>query len=306
MAKRISIINFKGGVGKTTFAFNFAAGLSRYHQARVLLVDMDHQSSLSIVCLGQERWQSAARDGATVNQVFSSYGGSLPGPEIIHEVELGHQYAGIDIVPAQLELDNTEIRLTGSLLGDPIRSEWDKRTLLCRWIEDAAIDEDYDYILFDCAPATKIVSQNAIAASHGYVVPVVPEAVMERGAPHLRDMIKSGIDAYLGRLATQVDGLTTIWVRNTELVGLVITRIQVSGGYSGYTNEHGSHLHSLQQQWGRNLIEPYVYQGTGVSEALSGRKPVYSLHNTQNIGKRGIDEQYQRLTNSLREKIESL
>ena len=79
MAKRISIINFKGGVGKTTFAFNFAAGLSRYHQARVLLVDMDHQSSLSIVCLGQERWRSVARDEATVNQVFASYGRSLPG-----------------------------------------------------------------------------------------------------------------------------------------------------------------------------------------------------------------------------------
>jgi len=39
MAKRISVINFKGGVGKTTLGFNLAAGLSRYHDARVLLVD---------------------------------------------------------------------------------------------------------------------------------------------------------------------------------------------------------------------------------------------------------------------------
>ena len=56
MAKRVSIINFKGGVGKTTLAFNLAAGLARYHGARVLLVDMDHQSSLSIVCLGSDVW----------------------------------------------------------------------------------------------------------------------------------------------------------------------------------------------------------------------------------------------------------
>ena len=47
MAKRISIINFKGGVGKTTVAFHLATGLSRYYDARVLLVDVDHQSSLS-------------------------------------------------------------------------------------------------------------------------------------------------------------------------------------------------------------------------------------------------------------------
>lgn len=42
MAKRISIINFKGGVGKTTLAFHFGTGLARYPDARVLLIDMDH------------------------------------------------------------------------------------------------------------------------------------------------------------------------------------------------------------------------------------------------------------------------
>ena len=74
MAKRISVINFKGGVGKTTLTFNFAAGLSDYHEARVLLVDMDHQSSLSIVCLGLDRWKQAADEGSTVNCVFSNFG----------------------------------------------------------------------------------------------------------------------------------------------------------------------------------------------------------------------------------------
>ena len=48
MAKRISIINFKGGVGKTTLAFHLGAGLAKFHNARVLLIDVDHQSSLSI------------------------------------------------------------------------------------------------------------------------------------------------------------------------------------------------------------------------------------------------------------------
>ena len=45
MARRISIINFKGGVGKTTLAFHLAAGLVRFHSpAKVLVVDMDHQT----------------------------------------------------------------------------------------------------------------------------------------------------------------------------------------------------------------------------------------------------------------------
>ena len=56
MAKRISIINFKGGVGKTTLAFHLGTGLAWLYDARVLLVDMDHQSSLSILCLGSQGW----------------------------------------------------------------------------------------------------------------------------------------------------------------------------------------------------------------------------------------------------------
>ncbi len=76
MAKRISVINFKGGVGKTTLAFNLAAGLARFHGARVLLVDMDHQSSLSIVCLGTSAWEQAAGSGETVDLIFRNFLGS--------------------------------------------------------------------------------------------------------------------------------------------------------------------------------------------------------------------------------------
>lgn len=305
MAKRISVINFKGGVGKTTLGFNLAAGLSRYHDARVLLVDMDHQSSLSIVCLGPNRWQKIAEEGATVNRVFSEFGANLPGREIVHQADIA-RYNNIDIVPAQLDLDDTEVELTASHQGNAIQSEWNKRTLLCRWIEETGVDDDYDYILFDCAPATKIVSQNAIAASHGYIVPVVPEAVMERGAPHLRNMVRSGIDKRLKALASLGSG-RSMWVAETALVGLAITRIQVAGNaVSGYTNEHTAHLRSMQRQWGDDLVEPYVLQGTGVSAALSDRVPVYTMAGTQNIGFRGIDKQYRILTENLKVRMDSL
>ena len=307
MAKRISVINFKGGVGKTTLAFNFAAGLSRFHNARVLLVDMDHQSSLSIVCLGTARWQEVAEDGSTVNRLFSDFSASatLPRREIVHQARIAH-YDNIHIVPAELALDDTEVELTASHQGNAIQSEWNKRTLLCRWIEETGVDDDYDYILFDCAPATKIVSQNAIAASHGYIVPVVPEAVMERGAPHLRDMVRSGIDARLKALAT-LGHPRSMWVPDTVLVGLAVARIQTAGNAaSGYTNEHTQHLQSLRQQWQKDLIEPYIPQGTGVSAALSARVPVYSRGNTQNVGQRGIHSRYRELTEALRARIDEL
>jgi len=309
MAKRISIINFKGGVGKTTLAFNFAAGLARFYDSRVLLVDMDHQSSLSILCMGATRWEEAVEEGNTIDEVFQNFLGhtsAMPGLEIIVHNPLNKAlYASLDIVPASLHLDDTEIELTASHQGNAIQSEWNKRTMICQWLENTGVDDNYDYIIFDCPPATKIVSQNAIAASHCYIIPVVPEAVMERGAPHLHGMVRTGIDARLNALSA-MGSPKSMYVADTRLVGLVITRIQTSGGYSGYTDDHTQHLASLRRQWGDDLIVPFIEQGTGISQALADGVPVYERHNTQNIGNRGIDVKFQQLTAELKLRIDRL
>ena len=196
-----------------------------------------------------------------------------------------------------------KIELTASHQGNAIRSEWNKRTLICRWIEEAGFDDKYDYIVFDCPPATKIVSQNAIAASHGYIIPVIPEAVMERGAPHLRDMMRASIDARLKALASMGDD-RAMYIPDTELAGLVVTRIQAARG--GYTNDHTQHLRSLQGRWGHSLIEPYISHGTGVSEALSEGLPVYNYHKTQNVGRRRIDRQYISLIEEIKKRVDAL
>ena len=322
MAKRISIINFKGGVGKTTFAFNLGTGLACFHSARVLLIDMDHQSSLSIVCLGPDKWDKAVESKQTVDEIFRPFIGHTipPGDDIIFKapVEMIHGYyndnyyhdcSSMDVVPADLSLDNIEIDLTASHQGSAIHSEWGKRTLICKWIEDNRIDHNYDYIIFDCPPATKIVSQNAIAASHGYIIPVVPEAVMERGAPHLYDMMKSGIDAQLKQLATMGQP-RSVYVPDTQLIGLVITRIKIApNAYSGYTDEHTQHLKSLKRIWKKDLIRPYIFDGTGVTAALSAGHPVYDARTpswTQNIYNRGIHDQYMEVTHVIKKRIDAL
>ncbi|OWK28786.1 ParA family protein [Sphingomonas dokdonensis] len=310
MAKRVSVINFKGGVGKTTFSFELAAGLARYHKpARVLAVDMDHQSSLSILCLKANGWDRVVQTRNVVDKVFRSFvseGATLPGREIIYQASLaGSHYQNLHVVPASLQLDDIEIELTATHRGNAIQSEWNKRTLMCRWLEENRIDEDYDYIIFDCPPATKIVSQNAIAASHGYIIPVVPEAVMERGAPHLAQMVRTGIDAKMNAIASFGDA-RSMFVAETKLAGVVVTRIQSSGGFSGYTDDHTQHLNSLQRRWGADLLEPYIPNGTGVSQTLSAGVPVYDWAGTQNIGNRGIHTAYRDLTEAVKARIDAL
>ena len=309
IAKRISIINFKGGVGKTTLAFHIGTGFAWIFDAKVLLVDIDHQSSLSVICLGAERWQEAVDDERTVGEVFRSFVNlqrDMPGDDIIVEApmrEVDSDYDRMDIVPASLELDDTEIELTDSRPVSAIRSEWNKRTLICQWIEDAGIDDMYDYIIFDCPPATKIVSQNAVAASHGYIIPVVPEAVMERGAPHLHRMMRTGIDERLKALSNFGEP-RAIHVPDTELVGLVVTRFQVARG--GSTIDHRQHLTALENRWGDALLQPYIVQGTGVSAALADGVPVYNRANTQNVGGREIEQQFYELLDGIKYRIDSL
>jgi chromosome partitioning protein len=292
-------------------AFHLGTGLARFFgETRVLLIDVDHQSSLSIVCLGgATRWEAASTAGETVDQVFQHFTGAvttLPGPEIVVRNPIrGNRYPSLDLVPASLHLDDTEIELAGTHKGNPITSEWDKRTLLCRWIEENGIDEEYDYIIFDCPPATKIVSQNALAASHGYIVPVVPEAVMERGAPHLVEMIGTGIDRRLNALA-QFGNPSTIYAPNTELVGLVITRIRTHRGSSGYTDDHTTHLYRLERTWGDRLINPYIEDGTGVSQSLAAGLPVYDRTNTQNVRDRGFDQMFRQLVTTLKSRIDQI
>lgn len=311
MAKRVSIINFKGGVGKTTLAFQLAAGLVRYHApAKVLVVDMDHQSSLSIVCLGAQNWNARVSSDQTINEVFKPFIGqsqNMPGTKIVSSTNLNRRYyQNLKIVPASLQLDDIEIELTASHHGNAIQSEWNKRTLICRWLEESGIDDEFDYIIFDCPPATKIVSQNAIAASHGYIIPVIPEAVMERGAPHLYNMVQTGIDTRLKALAA-LGTPRAMHVPDTKLAGVAITRIQTHGpAASGFTDDHTQHLASLQRYWRGNLVQPYIEAGTGVSQALAEGVPVYDRDFNQNVGGRGFHTMYKDLTDALKVRIDAL
>ncbi|VWC79286.1 ParA family protein [Burkholderia lata] len=313
MAKRISVINFKGGVGKTTFSFHFAAGLARFHKARVLMVDMDHQSSLSIVSLTAPEWANTVAANRTVNEIFKPFiePAPLPDRSIItrHAIKQSGTlpYQNLDILPASLQLDDIEIELTASHQGNAVQSEWNKRTLICRWLEEAEVDDEYDYIIFDCPPATKLVSQNAIAASHGFIVPVIPEAVMERGAPHLVGMIANGIDQKLKEYAPLQQRPRKMYVPDTKLVGLVVTRIQTHGpANSGYLDDHTTHLASLQRRWKDDLLTPYIEQGTGISQSLAANLPVYDRAGTQNVGNRGLHTMYKELTDNLKSRVDAL
>jgi len=297
MAKRISIINFKGGVGKTTLAVHLGCYIARHVRgSRVLMVDVDHQSSLSIICLDPPRWETQCDAGDTINKVFRSYasGQPLPGGEVIFAQPFGAgNYANLDLAPAQLELDDTEIDLASTTLGNPIASEWAKRTLLCNWLSSSGIDDAYTHIIFDCPPATKLVSQNAIAASHTYVLPVIPDAVSTRGVTHFRSLITDRIDMRLQALASAVPAslVPSTYVPSTAFGGIVISMAKPHGpAASGYVNEHTQQMNALRRRWGKDVLESIIDLLVGVPESLSRGWSVFDQPGNTNVTGRNLPQ----------------
>lgn len=289
MAMKVSIINFKGGVGKTTVALHLAAGISHYYKKKVLVIDVDHQSSFSVVCLKTE-WSKIVDEGKTVNKIFEHFtkpNHPIPGKEIIIEGPL-YGYPDLDVVSASLELDDIELDLAFTTSGDPVSSQFIKRTLLCSWIDANDLDSIYDYIIFDCPPATKLVTQNAIAASNYYIVPVIPDAVSSRGLPHLVNLLHNKVDREISSLAaflaTKKMEIPKSYVPETKFGGVIISKIKTAGNsYSGYQNDHTQHLKLIKNDWDKHIIKPYIDEGAGVTEAMSLGYPVYSLPENKNV-----------------------
>lgn len=297
MAKKISVINFKGGVGKSTLTFHLAAHLAR--TSRVLVVDVDHQSSLSIVMMGADLWQAAVSSRSTCNSIFESFCNRkvlMPGTEIIHKNIIHTKrpeynfYPNLDLVPAQFELDDTEIEMASTTMGSPIVSEWHKRTLLAEWLDSVDADNNYDYIFFDCPPATKLVSQNALAASDYFVIPVIPDVMSSRGVTHFRRLVTVKIDQKLEFLRVNA-GISSADIPRaycpiTKMAAIVPFMAKSAGNAaSGLTNIHTEQLVSLRRQWGSDIIQQVVTSLTGVPEALDQGWPVWNAYRTDNINR---------------------
>ncbi|EMZ5843025.1 AAA family ATPase [Yersinia enterocolitica] len=296
MAIKISVINFKGGVGKSTLTFHLAAYLAK--NSKVLVVDVDHQSSLSIVMMGGELWKKAVTERTTCNSIFESFCNrrvTMPDHKIIHKNIL-HQrspqwdlYPNLDLVPAQFELDDTEIEMASTTMGSAMLSEWHKRTLVAEWIDNVKADEDYDYIIFDCPPATKLVSQNALAASNYFVIPVIPDVMSSRGVTHFRTLVENKIDKKLEflRMGSSVadKDVPNAYCSESKLAAIVAFMAKPAGNAaSGLTNIHTEQLGALRRKWKDDLIKPVVKHMTGIAEAMDYGWPVWSL-DTPNIEK---------------------
>jgi len=152
----ISIFNPKGGVGKTTTTVNLGAGLNQLHK-KVLLVDLDPQANLTY-SLGVE-----ARDlDLTIYDMLHK---KADARDII--IDRG----GLHILPSNNKLIRVEKTLSGTNLLNELK------TLR------------YDYILIDCPPSVRLLSENALKVADKIFIPLQVEFLALHGLRSLLDMI---------------------------------------------------------------------------------------------------------------------
>lgn len=181
MAKVVSMINMKGGVGKTTLSFNLAWFSAWQKGLKVLAVDLDPQANLSQYFMGAVNYLEYLNDGKkTIVDIFEQFSpptAELGSPSIVEPKDIIHTLHEWDdgsllhLVPSRLELSWT------------LKNPTEKAQLLPKFLSKVA--DNYDLIIIDCAPTESILTTAAYRSSRYVFVPVKPEFLATIGLPLL-------------------------------------------------------------------------------------------------------------------------
>jgi chromosome partitioning protein len=166
LARVLTVVNQKGGVGKTTTSVNLAAALAQA-QRRVLLVDLDPQGNAT---MGSGVDKRAL--GRTVYHVLLGLGE-------LGAVRLRAERGGFDLLPANRELAGAEIELV-ELAG--------RETRLKQALERVA--HEYDFVLIDCPPSLSLLTVNGLTAAQRVLIPMQCEYYALEGLSDLVATIK--------------------------------------------------------------------------------------------------------------------
>ena len=273
-AEIISIINYKGGVGKTTITLQLGVGLATLLGKRVLLVDLDPQCSLSLATVEEHFWADwLERQGSLKNMILSFYQNEevRVHPGWIIENALDRAWDGIpgntpglDLLPSHLDLPEYEMKLVSEKpFHISSREEFHLRRHLILKEGFSELRNRYDYILFDCPPNIYSISRNAIIASDYYMVPTIPDFISCYGIPFILQHIENMQNEVKER------GVPVY----SRFLGIVRNRVRQAGSY--LVREHEEQSSRLKLDYGNRVLETMVMDRIGVAELLGTRKNIY-------------------------------
>ena len=201
MGKVISLINQKGGVGKTTTSINLSASLSSLGK-QVLMIDLDPQCNAT-TGIGLNK-------GDIQKSVYTVFNGT----SAIEESIIRTKYKNLYVLPANINLAGVDIELETETNNVP------KAEILKYQINK--IKEAFDFIIIDCPPALGILTTNALTASDSVIIPVQCEFFALEGITQLLKAImytQANLNPKLeieGVLLTMLDARTNLGLEVVE------------------------------------------------------------------------------------------
>jgi chromosome partitioning protein len=196
-ARRVAILNQKGGTGKTTTAVNLAAGLAEREQ-QTLLIDTDAQGNVgvSLGVAGEKSLYHVLVEGADPTDVGV--------PVRQH----------LDVITSDATLAAAEIWLA--------RQNTDQRArILTKRLKMMAVSRHYDYVIIDCGPSLNLLNQNALSYADEVIVPVTCDYLALVGVKQVLRTIKD-VERHLGHTVRVSAVLPTFYDGRTRLAREVL------------------------------------------------------------------------------------
>ena len=230
----VSVINYKGGVGKTTTTANLAAQLA-WTGKNVLMIDLDPQASLTFSFIQPDVWEANLAEAHTIKRWFDTV---REGDELnmnnllfeqmyVNEVLRQRGRGRLALIPSHLGLINVDLELATHLgaasLAQGKRNYVRVHGRLARGL--ASLDQDaFDVVFIDCPPNFNIVTKTAIVASHQVLVPAKPDYLSTLGITYLQrnldELVRDFNEYAVAEVGDAVDEI------NPQILGVIFTMVQ--------------------------------------------------------------------------------